>query len=153
MRVLALLTLSLLIGCEAATPASASDDELGNRTYQLQCASCHGTEGRGDGPAAAALDPKPADLTGPRPEHLRGQQGGRRAIIENGSPGTAMVGYAKLLTAAELEAVIGVVHAMRQGQGMGRGMMGRGRGQGQGMGSGQGAQGDCPGDCPQGAAE
>ena len=31
-------------------------------TYRLRCAPCHGSEGRGDGPAAAALNPKPRDF-------------------------------------------------------------------------------------------
>ena len=29
--------------------------------YTTNCAPCHGTKGKGDGPAAAALNPKPAD--------------------------------------------------------------------------------------------
>lgn len=31
--------------------------------YRRYCASCHGIDGRGDGPVAAALDPPPTDLT------------------------------------------------------------------------------------------
>ncbi len=31
--------------------------------YDRWCASCHGTTGRGDGPAAASLSPPPTDLT------------------------------------------------------------------------------------------
>jgi len=31
--------------------------------YAENCTSCHGAEGRGDGPAAAGLKPKPTDLT------------------------------------------------------------------------------------------
>jgi mono/diheme cytochrome c family protein len=31
--------------------------------YQRFCASCHGVDGRGDGPAAGALTPQPTDLT------------------------------------------------------------------------------------------
>jgi mono/diheme cytochrome c family protein len=31
--------------------------------YNHYCATCHGLEGRGDGPVAAALSPPPADLT------------------------------------------------------------------------------------------
>lgn len=31
--------------------------------YKDLCASCHGTTGKGDGSAAAALNPKPKDLT------------------------------------------------------------------------------------------
>jgi cytochrome c553 len=31
-------------------------------TYSNLCASCHGAKGQGDGPAAAALNPKPRDF-------------------------------------------------------------------------------------------
>ncbi len=31
--------------------------------YRRFCAACHGIDGRGDGPAASALDPRPTDLT------------------------------------------------------------------------------------------
>jgi mono/diheme cytochrome c family protein len=34
----------------------------GQAIYQQNCVSCHGTEGKGDGPAASTLNPKPADL-------------------------------------------------------------------------------------------
>lgn len=36
--------------------------EAGSVIYSVNCASCHGSEGKGDGPAAEALDPKPASL-------------------------------------------------------------------------------------------
>lgn len=31
----------------------------GNTIYQARCAPCHGVDGRGDGPSAAAMNPKP----------------------------------------------------------------------------------------------
>jgi mono/diheme cytochrome c family protein len=34
----------------------------GEILYQANCASCHGATGLGDGPAAAALEPKPQNL-------------------------------------------------------------------------------------------
>jgi mono/diheme cytochrome c family protein len=34
----------------------------GQTIYQTNCASCHGSSGQGDGPAAAALDPAPQNL-------------------------------------------------------------------------------------------
>jgi mono/diheme cytochrome c family protein len=37
--------------------------QLGAPLYVQHCASCHGREGRGDGPAAPALTRRPADLT------------------------------------------------------------------------------------------
>lgn len=44
---------------EAATPLARS----GQAEYRQYCASCHGETGKGDGPTAAALTRKPADLT------------------------------------------------------------------------------------------
>jgi mono/diheme cytochrome c family protein len=35
----------------------------GPEMYKSWCASCHGTDGKGDGPAAKALKKAPADLT------------------------------------------------------------------------------------------
>lgn len=37
--------------------------ETGEELYQAYCASCHGPEGAGDGPAAESLEPKPATLS------------------------------------------------------------------------------------------
>lgn len=34
----------------------------GKVIFETSCATCHGPEGQGDGPAAAALDPQPATL-------------------------------------------------------------------------------------------
>lgn len=36
--------------------------EAGEVIFQTNCATCHGPEGQGDGPAAEGLDPKPAKL-------------------------------------------------------------------------------------------
>lgn len=50
----------------AAMPASASAQSIdfGQALFAQNCAACHGAEGAGDGPVAAHLDPKPADLRG-----------------------------------------------------------------------------------------
>lgn len=34
-----------------------------NADFKSYCAACHGPKGKGNGPAAVALDPRPADLT------------------------------------------------------------------------------------------
>jgi mono/diheme cytochrome c family protein len=47
----------------AAAAAPAAETDPGREAYVQYCASCHGSEGRGDGPVAAELKEKPADLT------------------------------------------------------------------------------------------
>lgn len=37
----------------------------GAATFASTCATCHGPAGKGDGPAAAALNPKPASFADP----------------------------------------------------------------------------------------
>lgn len=39
------------------------DAKAGKAKYDQLCAGCHGTTGKGDGPAAASLKPKPRDHT------------------------------------------------------------------------------------------
>jgi cytochrome c oxidase cbb3-type subunit 3 len=46
-----------------ALVAYAADAEQGKKLYGQFCASCHGQSGKGDGAAAAALNPKPRDHT------------------------------------------------------------------------------------------
>jgi putative copper resistance protein D len=46
-----------------AVPYQALSIANGSRLYQVHCAVCHGVAGYGDGPAAAALNPRPANLT------------------------------------------------------------------------------------------
>jgi mono/diheme cytochrome c family protein len=36
--------------------------QAGKQIFDTNCSPCHGTDAKGDGPAAASLDPKPADL-------------------------------------------------------------------------------------------
>jgi cytochrome c oxidase cbb3-type subunit 3 len=43
--------------------ARAADVEQGKKLYGQFCSACHGQSGKGDGAAAAALNPKPRDHT------------------------------------------------------------------------------------------
>lgn len=46
-------------------PASSAAIDAGSKLFVISCAPCHGAQGRGDGPAAAALNPRPANLSLP----------------------------------------------------------------------------------------
>jgi mono/diheme cytochrome c family protein len=61
MRGARLLLLAALV--LAACGREAAVDTSGRDTYVRHCASCHGSEGKGDGPLAAELTKPPSDLT------------------------------------------------------------------------------------------
>ena len=59
----ALLVICTGIGAGTATAEKKGDAAKGKVIYDNNCAACHGAEGKGDGVAAQALDPKPRDLS------------------------------------------------------------------------------------------
>jgi mono/diheme cytochrome c family protein len=67
-------------GADAPPPA-------GEALYRRYCAACHGVEGRGDGPVAPVLTPRPTDLTRLEAEvpELMKQIDGRRTIRAHGT--------------------------------------------------------------------
>ncbi len=44
------------------SPAGAADAGKGKEIYAKSCGGCHGPEGKGDGAAAKAMNPKPTNL-------------------------------------------------------------------------------------------
>jgi len=49
-----------------STGVSGKDDGLGKKIYNEKCQFCHGIKGNGNGPAAASMNPRPADFNDPR---------------------------------------------------------------------------------------
>ena len=93
-------------------PPPAPDAARGARLWSdLGCASCHGADGRGDGPAARALVPAPYDLTReplhrPRIDDTAGSRRAAAAMsIATGLAGTAMPGYAGTIPVADVWAL------------------------------------------------
>ncbi len=70
-RVLTLLTIAFVVFACAAnaqptikkTPVSPTSAASGHEMFKTYCSPCHGLEGKGNGPAAAALKKQPANLT------------------------------------------------------------------------------------------
>jgi mono/diheme cytochrome c family protein len=63
---LAVCTAMIAMAASADNQNSGPDPvlaELGQPVFERHCVSCHGAEGRGDGPVASVLHPPPADLT------------------------------------------------------------------------------------------
>jgi mono/diheme cytochrome c family protein len=61
-------------------------------TGKATCFTCHGNEGRGDGPAGAALDPSPRNFHNPKFDQVK-SPGEMLWLIKNGSAGTGMISY------------------------------------------------------------
>jgi mono/diheme cytochrome c family protein len=77
-----------------SVPSEAADSSPGPALYARYCATCHGEDGRGDGPTAAVLQIAPPDLT--ELAALNGERfpmkrvlhriDGRESLIAHGSP-------------------------------------------------------------------
>lgn len=84
--------------------ARGQDPERGRALYDRWCAECHGHEGRGDGPAADHMLPRPRDFTAARYQ-VRTTGSGELPtdedilrVLRNGLPGTTMPGWPNLGT-------------------------------------------------------
>ncbi len=87
----------------------------GKPLYQFRCAVCHGDEGLGDGPAAELMYPRPRDFGlglfkyKTTPGALPPSDADLVQTISAGLTGTAMPGWAKLLSKAQIESLVPVI--------------------------------------------
>ncbi len=99
----------------AAAPATADD---GGKIYRERCAVCHGADGRGDGPAAGLLEPRPRDFTTGRYKFRSTPTGTLPTLADvvattsRGLRGTSMPAFADLLTPLAIDAVARYVLAL-----------------------------------------
>jgi len=92
-------------------PASNPDDlqeevSRGGTLFAANCASCHGSAGRGDGEASASLLPKPANLTAARFSDER-----LSSVLWNGVAGSGMPPWRQLPT-EDLRALVAYIHSL-----------------------------------------
>lgn len=106
-----------------ATTAAASDD-AGARVFKTYCETCHGAKGAGDGPASAALNPKPASFaTGAfkfdtNGNGTKGDVDDIQAIVRDGAAkygGSPLMTPWSMLSATDLEAVAKHVKSLSGG--------------------------------------
>jgi len=81
----------------------------GKEVFAKQCAACHGTAGKGDGPASAAFNPSPPDFTDPELMATKTDEE-LLEVLKNGRNG--MPGYATILSPEEVDAVFAYLRGL-----------------------------------------
>jgi len=104
---------------------AGGDATAGKEVYGLYCATCHGPSGTGDGPGAAALDPKPRDFTegafkyDPNNNGETGEPNDLALIVRDGAAkygGSAnMTPWGAALSDQQLKDVVAYVQSLSKG--------------------------------------
>ena len=88
------------------------DTPLGTRVFAQRCAVCHGPDGKGNGPAAPSMFPRPRDFSSGIFKYKSTAAGEPPTdqdlvrAVRDGLPSSAMPYFAGLLSAEELAAVV-----------------------------------------------
>lgn len=115
----------------ATTPAAAAPEataavagDAGASAYGMYCITCHGATGKGDGVAAAALNPKPADFSAGAFKYdtngngTKGDVDDIKAIIHDGAAkhgGSPLMAPWPMLSADQLQAVAEHIKSLHGG--------------------------------------
>jgi mono/diheme cytochrome c family protein len=104
------------------TPVSPTPQALarGQELYARDCAVCHGQDGKGDGPAAAAMDPRPANFLDLKHSAIYGP-GEKYWLIGKGSGKTGMPAFDKLGPAQRWDLVNFILSLQEKAQGQDHG--------------------------------
>ena len=95
-------------GAEAT--AGVESVERGKTIYDRRCAVCHGPQGRGDGPEAPFLSPRPSSLLSAATSVKSDAE--LLQIIEKGKPRTAMPAWKESLSDAERREVLSYIRSL-----------------------------------------
>jgi mono/diheme cytochrome c family protein len=91
-------------------PLGADAATAGAKLFKNNCTACHGEQGHGDGPAGAALNPRPKNLpklaSTVSDDYLFWR-------ISTGRQGTSMVGWKGVLTDEQIWQVISFIHTLK----------------------------------------
>ncbi len=87
--------------------------------FRQYCATCHGHQGRGDGPASRVLIGRPLDWTLPATLSKRSDEDIRKKILDgsDAKPGErkSMPAFAEELSPADVDALVGYVRQLAAG--------------------------------------
>jgi mono/diheme cytochrome c family protein len=90
--------------------AEPGDPVKGKATYERLCVTCHGAQGKGDGPASKMLTPPPADLSSPKIKNK--PDGDLLQAIQNGRPPATMPAFKGQLSEQQIHDVLAFVRSL-----------------------------------------
>ncbi len=102
----ALMMTTLSVALAIPMFSFAADVAAGQAVYNRLCVSCHGAGGKGDGPAAAALNPKPRNLVAAMP---KGDEYVKKVITQGGAASglaATMPAWGAALQPGELDSLL-----------------------------------------------
>jgi len=86
------------------------DPEVGSGVFKAQCVVCHGPRGKGDGPAAVALTPRPANLAAA----ARLEQLSDDSLVNVVTAGRkTMPGFGRMLTPEQILEVVAYIRSFK----------------------------------------
>ncbi len=94
-------------------PDDAGSVAAGRARFQASCVVCHGPEGKGDGPAAFTLQPRPVNLQVHVPQHAPGEI---YYWVTNGISGTPMPAWKENLSDTERWQIVRYLQALAAGK-------------------------------------
>lgn len=104
---------AVLSGWGSTPPVLHADEaqaEQGRVVYERQCVSCHGPQGKGDGPAAPFLSPRPGNLISAATSVKSDAE--LLAVISNGKPRTSMPAWRETLTEEQRHDVLAYIRSL-----------------------------------------
>ncbi len=109
---------AVVVGLIAAGTARVAAQQRGRAVYDAHCVECHGESGRGDGPSAAFLTPRPRDFTSGKFKIKTTETGtvptdaDLAGSVRHGLYGTAMPGWDRILSDADIADVVQFVKSL-----------------------------------------
>jgi mono/diheme cytochrome c family protein len=103
---------ALAFVCMLVAVGARAQEPRGKVVYEKHCTECHGAGGRGDGPSASFLVPRPRDFTSGKYKIRTTETGSvptdddLTATVRRGLYGTAMPGWDRILQDAEIADVV-----------------------------------------------
>ena len=92
---------------DTPTVAKAAGNDKGRKVYDFYCYQCHGYSGDARTLASTYLDPQPRNFAATDPEALTQER--MLDAVTHGRAGTAMVSFASVISADEIDAVVGYI--------------------------------------------